>query len=123
MRDSGDDHAGGFSLVELIVAIMILGVLAAIAVPIFLSVRAEAESNALKAAAARGALTVVATIADGGEVSRGDLSHLETGDITRVLPVEGFNSSVHDICVRAEGFGTFAVEGTAAECNAVGNPK
>lgn len=47
-RRSVDDRQGGFSLVELLVVIIILGILAAVAVPIFLFQRKKAVDASLE---------------------------------------------------------------------------
>jgi len=43
------DRASGFSLIELLVVMIIIGVLAAVAIPVFLSQRAKAHDAATKA--------------------------------------------------------------------------
>ncbi len=53
----------GFSLIELIIVIVILGILVAIAVPIFMNIQKQAADNAVKAAAANGATAAAAAIA------------------------------------------------------------
>lgn len=62
-RAARRDDAAGFSLIEVVAVVMVLGLLAAIAVPVFLGLQAEAEQNAIDTIAASGATQVVSDFA------------------------------------------------------------
>jgi len=90
-RENGEE--AGFSLIELIIVVVILGILVAIAIPIFLNIQQQARDNAAQAVAATGATQAAAQIAQNATV---DLSNLVTGDATSVTET---GATIDAICV------------------------
>ncbi|WJL94338.1 type II secretion system protein [Microbacterium sp. ET2] len=105
-RRKEETGESGFSLIELIVVVVILGILAAIAIPVFMNLQSEAETNALRTAAANGASQVAAEIAKGEAPDPSNLSE-DAADGIKValtLPAAG-TPTLDNFCVTASKTG------------------
>lgn len=88
----------GFSLVELIVVVAILGILVAVAVPVFGNIQATARLNAVKAVAANGATQATAQLASGATATL-----IASGDTAITVAWEGgaAPTAIDTVCVVA----------------------
>ena len=125
-RREEEDREGGFSLIELIIVVVILGILIAIAIPIFLNVQANAEKAAVQTAAANGAM-VIASELSGGKIADQTaadafLASLKNDDITSVVATQfgGANGDLTKVCVTAQGYGKWQATAGTACATAVG---
>jgi type IV pilus assembly protein PilA len=92
----------GFSLIELIIVVVILGILVAIAIPLFINIQATAQTNAIKAAAANGATAAAASFAGGQTAVQAGAAAATAGDGTiSVALTKG--TVVTDVCATATG--------------------
>lgn len=122
-RRSSDE---GFSLIELIVVVAILGILVAIAIPVFGNIQETARKNSIEMIAASGATQVASQLASDPTLS---VTALETA-LNKAFPDATMSVSatptLDNYCVTSVGkndlAGWSAASGNAASCTKAAYP-
>ncbi len=107
-EELGEENDKGFSLIELIIVVVILGILAAIAIPIFLNISDQAKQSAVDAAAGNAASQWAAQIAKG--TASPSLTNITNEGFT-VVPTPSTNIDSFCIVLTKDGKTGFAGPG------------